>query len=205
MAYLGDKGFSEEIPIVLTLDAAPTGTPQYRILNSSRTEIVAATNLSGSGLLWYKTGQNTSADTIGSYEIEYTAVISGVTRYAYDHFDVTEHDADDVKTDTAAILVDTGTTLPATLTTIEGKIDIIDANLDTVKDTDLPAVKTDTAAILTDTGTTLPGTLTTIEGKIDIIDTVVDSIQVDVDTLDTDISALITDTGMDGDSDTEYA
>ena len=67
MSFLGKLKRSEEIPISLTLDTTPTGTPQYRILDSSRTEIVAASNLSGSGLLWYKTGQNVGGSaTVGS-------------------------------------------------------------------------------------------------------------------------------------------
>ena len=60
-----------------------------------------------------------------------------------------------------SILADTGTTLPTEHTAIEGKVDTVDANIDTIKDTDLPAVKTDTAAILADTGTTIPATLGT--------------------------------------------
>jgi hypothetical protein len=109
MAFLGKLKRSEEIPITLTLDASPTGTPQYRILNSSRTEIVAASNLSGSGLNWYKTGQNVGVSaTVGSYLIEYTAVIDGVTRYAYDTYEVTVNEIDDVKTDTETIIANIG-------------------------------------------------------------------------------------------------
>ena len=46
----------------------------------------------------------------------------------------------------------------------------------------------DIAAILEDTGTTLPATLTTIEGKINTID----------DFVDTEVAAILADTGTDG-------
>jgi hypothetical protein len=117
--FLGKLKRNEEIPITLTLDASPTGTPQYRILDSARTEIVVASNLSGSGLNWYKTAQNVgTAAAVGSYLVEYTAVIDGVTRYAYDTYEVTINEIDDVKSETALILTEAN------------KIQTVDDNVD---------------------------------------------------------------------------
>jgi hypothetical protein len=89
--FLGSIEQGDEIPISLTFDVAPTGTPTYEIIDSSRTEIVAAANLTqgASTLEWYKTGQNTESDaTVGEYQIKYTAVVNGTTRYAYDTYEV---------------------------------------------------------------------------------------------------------------------
>jgi hypothetical protein len=87
--FLGTINRGSKIPISLALDVTPTGTPTYRILNAARAEIVAATNLSGSGLLWYKDDQTVaSGASEGEYQIEYSAVISGTTRYDYDTYEV---------------------------------------------------------------------------------------------------------------------
>jgi hypothetical protein len=89
--FLGSIKRDDEIPINLTLDTAPTGTPTYEIMDSSRTEIVAAASLTqgASTLEWYKTGQTVDSDaTEGEYSIRYTAVVNGVTRYIYDSYEV---------------------------------------------------------------------------------------------------------------------
>jgi hypothetical protein len=89
MAFLGSIRRGDDIPINLTVDIAPTGTPTFRIIDPTRTEIVAVTNLDGSGLSWYKTGESVETDaTIGEYSIEYTAVLNGVTRYVYDNYEI---------------------------------------------------------------------------------------------------------------------
>jgi hypothetical protein len=89
MAFLGEIKRTHKIPISITFDATPTGTPTYRIITAAQVEIVAATNLSGSGLLWYKDDQTVgSSDAEGEYLVEYTAVIDGVTRYATDSYEV---------------------------------------------------------------------------------------------------------------------
>jgi hypothetical protein len=114
MAFLGKLKRSEEIPINLTLDAAPTGTPQYRILDSDGTQTAALANLEGSGLYWYlRTTAATvpasgQGSVVGSYSIEYVAVIDGVTRYAHDNFEVTINETDDVKDDTETIIANLG-------------------------------------------------------------------------------------------------
>jgi hypothetical protein len=180
MPYMGDKGRSEVIRFWLTLDAAPTGTPTITITRGQGTALdtpITTQNMTqgASTLEWYYDYTTEAAAQVGLYTAKFIAVVDSVTRYAYDQYDVTINDADDIITDT---------------TSIESKIDTIDANVDTIKDTDLPAVKTDTAAILVDTGTTLPATLTTIEGKID--------------TTDSNLDSLIQDTGMDGTTDQVY-
>jgi hypothetical protein len=87
--FLGSIKRGDEIPISLTFDTAPTGTPTYRITTATGSEIVAATNLSGSGLLWTKTDQTVgTSDAEGEYLIEYTAVVNGTTRYAHDSYEV---------------------------------------------------------------------------------------------------------------------
>jgi hypothetical protein len=87
--FLGSIKRGHKIPVNLTLDAIPTGTPTYRILSATRVEIVAVTNLTGSGLLWYVNDQTVGdSDSEGEYSIEYVAVIDGVTRYAYDNYEV---------------------------------------------------------------------------------------------------------------------
>jgi hypothetical protein len=114
MGFLGKIKRSEEIPINLALDATPTGTPQYRILDTGGTQTAALANLEGSGFNWFlrttpitvpASGQGSA---VGSYSVEYVAVIDGETLRAYDNFEVTVNDIDDVKTDTETIITNLG-------------------------------------------------------------------------------------------------
>lgn len=87
--FLGEIKRGHKIPISLSLNATPTGTPTYRILDSARAVIVTTTNLDGSGLLWYKDDQIVATDAAeGEYLIEYTAVIGGTTYYDNDSYEV---------------------------------------------------------------------------------------------------------------------
>jgi hypothetical protein len=114
MAGLGPFKRGEKIPINLTLEATPTGTPQYRILDADGVQTAALDDLEGSGLYWYvrttpvtvpASGQGSA---VGSYSIEYVAVIDGVTRYTHDNFEVTVNKIDDVKDDTETIIANLG-------------------------------------------------------------------------------------------------
>lgn len=88
-ANLGSISRGSTIPISLTLDATPTGTPTYTILTAAQVEVVAATNLSGSGLLWTYNSQTVgSSYAEGEYIIQYSAVINGTTYYDTDYFEV---------------------------------------------------------------------------------------------------------------------
>jgi len=160
MAYLGELNRSETIRLTLSLDNTPTGTPQVGI-DKQGVEVLAETNMSGSGLEWYYDYTIGGAATIGAYQVRYTATISGVGYNDYDSYNISVASMDTIKTETASIQTDT--------TSIETKVDTVDANVDTIKDTDLPAVKTDTAAILVDTGTTLPAAIDAVPtvGEID--------------------------------------
>jgi hypothetical protein len=118
MAYLGDKGRSEAMRFWLVLDAAPTGTPTITITRGQGialdTPISAVNMTQGADTLeWYYDYTTEAAAQVGKYTAKGIAVIGGVTRYAYDFYDVTINDADVIDAVVDAILVDTGTTLPA--------------------------------------------------------------------------------------------
>ena len=83
-----------------------------------------------------------------------------------------------VKTDIDAILVDTGTTIPATIATVDTVVDAILVDTGTTIPATIATVDTVVDAILVDTGTTIPATLTVID-----------------DFLDTEIAAILADTG----------
>jgi outer membrane murein-binding lipoprotein Lpp len=157
MAYLGDKQRSEVIRFRLVLDAAPTGTPTISLTRGQGTALdtpISNANMTQGAdtLEWYYDYTTESAAQVGFYTAQYKAVISGTTRYDFDHYDVTIYDSDTVKadvdsthasinsmqTDVTSIetKVDTLTTkvnsMQTDVTSIESKTDIIDTNLDTV-------------------------------------------------------------------------
>jgi hypothetical protein len=119
--FLGELNQSEAIRLTLTLDTTPTGTPQIGI-DKQGVEVLAETNMSGSGLEWYYNYTTGAGATIGAYQVRYSAVISGTNRYAYDSYNISVNSVDDVKAETASIQTDT--------TSIESKVDIVDTNID---------------------------------------------------------------------------
>jgi len=105
MAYLGEKLRSEAVRLHLALDTAPTGTPQVAV-EKNGTSILAATNMTqgASTLEWYYDYTTGAAATIGAYQIKYSAVVDGVTRYAYDQYDISVNSVDDVHSNTQTII-----------------------------------------------------------------------------------------------------
>ncbi|MFC1856183.1 hypothetical protein ACFL2A_06550, partial [Thermodesulfobacteriota bacterium] len=109
------------IRFILELDSSPTGTPTVAV-EQNGTSILAATNMtvvSGTNnLIWYYDYTTDSAAVIGAYQVKYSAVIDGVTRYAYEHYDVSLKSVDDV--DSAVSAVPTVVEIDAQLTTFHG-------------------------------------------------------------------------------------
>lgn len=105
MAYLGEKQQSETIRFHLTLESLPTGTPTVAV-EKQGASILAATNMTqgATTLEWYYDYTTGAAATIGAYQVKYSAVIDSVTRYAYDQYDISVYDVDDVKADTETII-----------------------------------------------------------------------------------------------------
>lgn len=97
--YLGEKQQSEAVRFHLTLDTAPTGTPQVKV-EKQGAEILAADDMTvgASNLEWYYAYTTGGAATVGAYQVKYSAVIDGVTRYSYDSYDVSLVDIDDIPT-----------------------------------------------------------------------------------------------------------
>lgn len=186
MGSLGNKQRGESFRIVLDIDSAPIGTPTITITRDQGTALDTPINgedmsIGASNLKWYYDYTTEAGAQTGAYLAEMYAVSGSDTLGGTDNWKVTVNDADDIKAETALIKIETD------------KIQGIDTNLDTVKDTDLPAVKAETALIVEDTGTTMPATLTGIEDKIDTVDTVVDSIQVDTTAIEAKVDGVITD------------
>jgi hypothetical protein len=114
MAYLGDKGRSEAIRFWLTLDAAPTGTPTISITRGQGTALdtpISDANMTqgDSTLEWYYNYTTEAAAQVGLYTAKYDAIVDTVARTAYDHYDVTIKDADDLSSEISAITGGSGT------------------------------------------------------------------------------------------------
>jgi hypothetical protein len=101
---------SEVRRLLLELDSAPTGTPTvaiYRDADPTPVEVLAATSMTvkagTSNLIWeyvYTTG---ASATVGSHNIEYSAVIDGVTRFAYEPYYQSINNIDSLADDIAAV------------------------------------------------------------------------------------------------------
>ncbi len=96
MAFLGELNRSETIRFYLTLDAAPTGTPQVGI-DKQGAEALAETNMNGAGLEWYYDYTTDAAALAGAYQVKYSATVDGVARSAFDHYNVTVSGMDDIQ------------------------------------------------------------------------------------------------------------
>jgi hypothetical protein len=98
MSFLGELNRSESIRLFLTLDAAPTGTPTVTIEKNGGSIQVADDMTQGlSNLEWYYDYTTGGSATVGTYQVRYTAVIDAVTRYAFDHYNVSINSIDDTK------------------------------------------------------------------------------------------------------------
>lgn len=106
---LGTLKRNQTVRIPLTLEVAPTGTPQIAIYKNA-TEILAATNMTqgASTLDWYYDYAVANNATTGAYQVKFSAVIGGVTHYDYDVYDVKVYDSDDIKIDTETIIANLG-------------------------------------------------------------------------------------------------
>jgi hypothetical protein len=133
------------------------------------------------------------------------------TNYIMGSSDVDNHD-----TDIDAILVDTGTSLPNQISAISGVVGLIDTGVDAIEaklptnyimgSSDVNDHDTDIDSILVDTGTSLPNQISAISGVINTISVDTNEIQEklptnyimgssDVNDHDTDIDAILVDTG----------
>jgi hypothetical protein len=96
----------------LVLDAAPTGTPTITITRGQGTALdtpISTVNMTqgADALEWYYNYTTEAAAQVGLYTAKFIAVVTAVTRYDYDQYDVTVYDADDVKAETALIKAET--------------------------------------------------------------------------------------------------
>ena len=122
---LGTLKRGEEIRIILDLEDIPTGTPQFRILDSSLIPTAPLANFDGADKYWYKTGVTVPLSGQGSapgiYTLEGSAIIDGETVLVHDDtFEVSLNNIDDVKVETSLIKTETD------------KIQTIDNNVDQV-------------------------------------------------------------------------
>lgn len=109
---------------------------------------------------------------------------------------------DNIKTDTAAILVDTavlgspaGASMSADIAAVKSDTAGIQADLNNGTD-GLGAIKTDTAAILVDTGSTIPATITAVKSDTaDILDDTANSIPTSITAVKSDTANILVDTG----------
>lgn len=152
MSYLGEKLRSEAVRFYLTLDASPTGTPTVAVEKQGASILAATTMTQGASTLeWYYDYTTGGAALVGAYQVKYTAVIDGVTRFGYDQYDQTiadfdslAADIDTVDTVVDAILVDT-TAIETNTVNIETKVDttIVDiAAVPTVEEVDTELTST---------------------------------------------------------------
>jgi hypothetical protein len=101
---LGEFNRNEAVRFFVTMDTAPTGTPTITIEKNGASILAATAMTQGlSNLEWYYDYTIDGAAAVGAYQVRYTAVIDGVTRYVPEAYNVSINNADDLATDIAAV------------------------------------------------------------------------------------------------------
>lgn len=94
---LGELNRSETIRMFLTLDVAPSGTPTITIEKNGASILAATAMTQGlSTLDWYYDYTTAADAVVGAYQVRYTAVLSGTTRYDYDEYNISVYNVDDI-------------------------------------------------------------------------------------------------------------